>query len=197
MGKGKSILSIHKKQQKKEEQKRQEKAQSFLERYQALVKEKNQELDAKMAVSDRGIQAYLVVVDTKTREELKQEEQDTFKAAYETVVQEEGIEWFAELSYTPRRVQPRLRLREYMPPQLVDWSEAQRQNLETRKECTHSLATPNDRQCEKCGLETTNWGADQKGVTEEYEARKRKEIEETKAKENEPKEEEKTEENSK
>lgn len=196
MGKGKSLLSIHKKQQKNAEKKRQEKAQSFLERYQTLVKEKSQELDAKMAVSDRGIQAYLVVVDTKTREELKQEEQDIFKAAYETVVQEEGIEWFAELSYTPRRVEPRLRLREYAPPQLVDWPEAQRQNLETRKECTHSLATPNDTQCEKCGLETRNWGADNKGVTEEYETRKRKEIEDGKAKANELQE-EKTEDNSK
>jgi len=181
--KGSQALRLHKQRQKKVEAERQEKADRHVKRYKELVEKRGQELQPLVSASEKGLVAYLVPVDTKTGDKLTEKEQKAFREEYDVIVKEEGIEWFAELHYAPREIKPRLRLREYVEPPVMNWPEAQRQNLETRKECEHS-ETPDKKQCELCGLEQSNWGAEGKGVTEEYEARKSKEIEEALAKEN-------------
>lgn len=108
-----------------------------------------------------------------------------FLADYKKIVEKHGIKWTCELEVIPAGITPRLRLAEAVAPAVTSWQEAQRQNLETRKECSHDLSD-NEDACKNCGLEKANWGTDSKGVSEEYETRKTKEIEEALAKENEP-----------
>lgn len=111
-------------------------------------------------------------------EKKRQEDAQAFVAEYQELVKKYNIKWTAQLQYQHNALKPQLILAEATPAQVTSWPEAQRQNLETRKECTHSIATPKDTTCETCGLEKKNWGSEGKGVTEEYETRKTKEIEE-------------------
>lgn len=175
--KGSQAMRLYKKQQEQKEKEMQNKAQTHVDNYTKLTDERKQRLDARVSVTDRGLTAYLVVIDGETGKDLKEKDQKAFQEEYKKITKEDGIEFFAELAYNPRGITPRLRLREYREPQVMNWPEAQRQNLETRIECSHDLSDNADA-CKLCGLEKENWGADAKGVTPEYEKRKRKEIEE-------------------
>lgn len=133
----------------------------------------------------------------RKQQELKEKERqakaEAFLADYKKIVEKHGIKWTCELEVMPAGISPRLRLAEAVAPAVTSWPEAQGQNLETRKECSHDLSD-NEDACKLCGLEKANWGADAKGVSEEYETRKRAEIEEALAAEQSEAEAEETEE---
>jgi len=65
------------------------------------------------------------------------------------------------------------------PPETKPWSEAKEENLATRINCEHKLAEDGTA-CEKCGLNPENWGADNKGVSPEYEKAERGRIDKVK-----------------
>lgn len=118
-----------------------------------------------------------VMKSSKAREEEERHERaQAFLADYNAVVAKHRIEFEADLSIQPNGITPRLRLKEVTAQKVASWPEAQRQNLETRKECSHDLSDNVDA-CKICGLEKDNWGENAKGVTPEYEERKLKEIE--------------------
>lgn len=61
---------------------------------------------------------------------------------------------------------PDLVLTEYQPPQLKDWGEAQKENLEVQKKCRH--LNENNENCKTCGVRIADQDPSGTGVTVDF-----------------------------
>lgn len=111
-----------------------------------------------------------------------------FIAVYEELKEATGIE-VGLLGFNmaaPNLYQADIGLKGYTPPKPPNtkpWSEAKEENLATRINCEHKI-NEDGTTCEKCGLNPENWGADNKGVSPEYETAERERIDKVNAEEN-------------
>lgn len=117
---------------------------------------------------------------------------EAFQAAYEKIREAYEIELYATVQQMQGGpIMPSLQLRRWTKPPEAStkpWSEAMRENLNTRMDCQH-VPDEIDEYCDKCKLPRDAWGKDGKGCSEAYVERQNQKIADQQKKEQEGKKE--------
>lgn len=97
---------------------------------------------------------------------------EAFQAAYEKLKEDYEIELFATIQQIPGGpLLPALQLRRWTKPapqaEMKPWSEAMRENLNTRMDCEHK-PDEIDEYCDLCKLPRDAWGETGKGCSAAY-----------------------------
>lgn len=105
------------------------------------------------------------------------EKVNAFKKDLQDVFVKHGLTLDAVIKSFGPTASVQLTIVPYEKPDIQNWSEAKKENLEVRKACEHTELTEDGKACKACGVSTEDFGENAIGVTAEYEAKELAAIE--------------------